>query len=302
MSDHRRTKVQLIEELRALRARVAEQERAEEALTKSEATLRSIHQAAPVGIGLVVGAERVLDWANERLARMTGYTREELGGMPARELYESREEYERVGRVKHADVRATGVGSVETRWRRKDGTVFDLLLSSARLTDDLEAGLVFTALDVTERKRFEDLLSRERDFSATVLDTVGSLVTVLDAEGRIVMFNRACREAGGFDFGEVKDRPFWEVFVPAEGRLGAQDIFEGMKSGDGPTSLVGPLLTKDRRKRIVAWTTTTLCRSDGSVRYVICAGTDITEQRRAERALRESERNYRRIFNATGEA
>ncbi len=48
-----------------------------------------------------------------------------------------------------------------------------------------------------ERKRGEEALKRERDFIAAVLQTAGALVVVLDTEGRIVRFNRACEQASG---------------------------------------------------------------------------------------------------------
>ncbi|MBN2171134.1 MAG: PAS domain S-box protein [Candidatus Krumholzibacteriota bacterium] len=131
----------------------AELQVSEAALREREATLRSVFRAAPIGIGLVDG-QRVLGWSNAALQRMTGYAGEELRGRPARLLYETDEEHARVGRVKHAQVREAGLGAVETRWRRKDGVVLDILLSSAAIDPGtMDAGLVFTAMDITERQR-----------------------------------------------------------------------------------------------------------------------------------------------------
>lgn len=90
---------------------------------------------------------------------MLGYAREELVGQSARLLYESDEEYQRVGREKYAEIRERGVGSVETRFRRKDGQVIDVLLSSAPLDPkDFSQGVTFTALDITTQKRAEAVL------------------------------------------------------------------------------------------------------------------------------------------------
>ncbi|MBI5570369.1 MAG: PAS domain S-box protein [Desulfomonile tiedjei] len=128
---------------------------AEEALRKSEATLRSLLQAAPVGIGQV-SANRTLGWTNQLLCTMLGYSREELAGQSARILYETEEEFLRVGREKHPDVIRHGTGSVETRFQRKDGSAFDVLLSSSAVVPgDLSHGMVFTAMDISERKRAE---------------------------------------------------------------------------------------------------------------------------------------------------
>ena len=131
-----------------------ERRRAEQALRESEASLRSIFRAAPVGIGMVT--DRVLRQVNDYICEMTGYSRNELVDQNARILYPTREEYERVGREKYVLIREQGTGSIETCWQRKDGKVIDVLLSSTPLDPaDWSIGVTFTALDITERKRAE---------------------------------------------------------------------------------------------------------------------------------------------------
>jgi len=136
---------------------VTEEKHAEEALRESEASLASIFRAAPVGIGLV--SDRVLIRVNERISEMTGYTAEELLGKNARILYPTDEDSEYVGTVKYSMIRERGTGTVETRWMRKDGTIRDILLSSTPLDpSDIGAGVMFTALDITDRKNSETQL------------------------------------------------------------------------------------------------------------------------------------------------
>jgi PAS domain S-box-containing protein len=131
-----------------------ERRRTEQALRESEASLRSIFRAAPVGIGMVT--DRVLRQVNDYICEMTGYSRNELVDQNARILYPTREEYERVGREKYVLIREQGTGSIETCWQRKDGKVIDVLLSSTPLDPaDWSIGVTFTALDITERKRAE---------------------------------------------------------------------------------------------------------------------------------------------------
>ena len=51
---------------------------------------------------------------------------------------------------------------------------------------------------------------------SAILDTVGALVVVLDPEGRIVRFNRACEQISGYSFDEVKEKYFWDLCVVPE--------------------------------------------------------------------------------------
>jgi PAS domain S-box-containing protein len=136
---------------------VTEQKQAEEALRASEASLASIFRAAPVGIGIV--SVRILLRVNDRICAMTGYSPDELIGKNSRILYPTDEDYEYVGTVKYALMREHGIGTVETRWRRKDGTIRDILLSSTPIDlSDIRSGVMFTALDITDRKNSKTML------------------------------------------------------------------------------------------------------------------------------------------------
>jgi PAS domain S-box-containing protein len=130
---------------------ITEQKLAEDALRASEASLAGIFRAAPVGIGIV--SDRILLRVNDRVCAMTGYSPDELMGKNARILYPTDEDYEYVGTVKYALMREQGIGTVETRWKRKDGTIREILLSSTPIDlSDIRRGVMFTALDITDRK------------------------------------------------------------------------------------------------------------------------------------------------------
>jgi two-component system cell cycle sensor histidine kinase/response regulator CckA len=134
---------------------VTEARRAEEALRASETRLKSIFRAAPVGIGLV--SERSILDVNDRVCEMVGYTREQLIGQSERILYPNDEEFEYVGREKYHQIAERGTGTVETCWARSDGEMIDVLLSSTPLDPDNQAaGVTFTALDITARRRAEE--------------------------------------------------------------------------------------------------------------------------------------------------
>jgi PAS domain S-box-containing protein len=117
---------------------------------------------------------RVFQEANEMLCHMTGYNRKELLGKSARMLYPTQEDYDYVGQEKYRQISEKGTGTVETRWKRKDGTVIDIILSSTRLDpDNLAKGVTFTALDITDRKQAgeelrEALVSLRKAFGATI--------------------------------------------------------------------------------------------------------------------------------------
>jgi PAS domain S-box-containing protein len=141
---------------------ITERELAAEELRRREASLNSIFKAAPIGVGLVIN--RVLKQVNDRICQMTGYSREELIDQSARILYPTDEDFDYVGREKYAQIAQKDTGTVETRWMRKDGEVMDVLLSSTAIDpNDLAAGVTFTALDITERKKADKKLRESEE-------------------------------------------------------------------------------------------------------------------------------------------
>lgn len=122
-----------------------------------ESMLSNFYKVAPLGVGVMV--ERKFVQFNERFCQMTGYSPEELADLDTRMLYFSDEEYESVGQQKNRQIKQSGIGMVETRFKRKDGSGIDVLLSSIPIDpDDVSKGLNTTALDISDRKRAEQML------------------------------------------------------------------------------------------------------------------------------------------------
>ena len=142
---------------------ITRMKKAESLIQQREQYLQSIFRAAPVGIGVVVDGH--FTGVNEKLCELTGYSEEEFLNQSSRMLYFSDDDYAHVGKVKYRDIHTQGTGTIETRWKCKDGSVKEILLSSTPMDDrDLKQGVTFTAMDITERKKAEmNLISKNRE-------------------------------------------------------------------------------------------------------------------------------------------
>ena len=148
---------ELLQANRQLKREIKNRKRVEKKLREREAYIKGILNAAPIGIGLV--NNRVIRWISDPMCAMLGYSEDELVGQSSRIAYESEEEYERVGSVKYSEIEKRGFGAVETRFKRKDGSVISVLLCSTAIDpEDFSKGAIFTALDITERKHAEKAL------------------------------------------------------------------------------------------------------------------------------------------------
>jgi PAS domain S-box-containing protein len=159
-----------------------------------------------------------------------------------------------------------------------------------RNDQDVIIALLGITRDVTERKLAEEVLKKERDFTNAVLDTVSSIVLILDRTGKIVRFNRCCEEVTGYKAQEVLGKYVWDILIPPEQSEGVKDVFRNLVAGMFPIRYENYWVAKDGSRRMIAWSNTALLGPDGAVEFVIPTGIDITERKRLEDQLRQSQR------------
>ncbi len=140
--------------------------------------------------------------------------------------------------------------------------------------------------DITDLKRTEEALQKERNVVSAILDTVGALVMVLDPEGRILRFNRACEQRTGYSFAEVQEKVIWELFGGEEEGAHFKALIEKTRSDQSPQEFEGCWVGRDGRQRLIAWSTTLLPGAGDAAPYIIASGIDVTQRRRAEAKFR----------------
>lgn len=243
---------------------------------------------------ITVDAEQRITLFNPAAERMFGCPAAEALGqsldrfIPARFREAHREHIRRFGSTNVTSRRMGALGQVIGL--RADGEEFPVEASISQL--DVEGQKLYTVIlrDITARVRDERVLQRERDFIAAVLDTAGALVVVLDREGRIRRFNRACERATGYTFEEVEGRPFWEFLLAPEDVEPVMAVFRELKGGVHTNKFENDWVTKDGGRRRIAWANTHLANSAGEVEYIIATGLDISDITQVQAQLRRTER------------
>ena len=140
--------------------------------------------------------------------------------------------------------------------------------------------------------RIGSSLSRS-EFTRAVLDTVGSMVIVLDRCGRICLFNHACERLTGYSAKEALGRPLWDFLLAQEERDSVKAALDDLRDGTIPNRHENYWVTKEGSRRWIAFTNTTLRDARGEVEYIISTGLDMTERRMIDEALRQSEQQFR---------
>ena len=142
-----------------------------------------------------------------------------------------------------------------------------------------------------------NLATRQSDMVAAVLETVGALVVVLDRDGRIVGFNRACEHLTGYAFDEVRGRVFFDMFLLPDEVEGVRTVFNQLSSGQFPNQHENFWVTRDGRHRRLVWSNTALPDDNGTVDLIIATGIDVTELRQSQRQIEQAKREWERTFD-----
>jgi PAS domain S-box-containing protein len=140
--------------------------------------------------------------------------------------------------------------------------------------------------DITELKQVQEALQEERNVVSAIFDILGALVIVLDRDGRIVRFNRACSQMTGYSVEESAAKFVWDLFVAPEDAEAFRDMFLGIRDNASRTEYESRWMTRDGKRRIVAWSAAVLPGTKQTPPYIIASGIDVTEQRRADAKFR----------------
>jgi PAS domain S-box-containing protein len=222
---------------------------------------------------------------NEAYCRMSGYSESELLNMHIADL-EALETHEMV--AEHMDsLILKGMDRFESKHRRKDGTVFDVEVSTLYRSGESDQCVCFLR-DITQQKIAQEALRKERDYAQHLLNTVQAIIVVLDREGRITLINPKGCHLLGYDASELIGRNWFEKVLPqSEAYENVYPVFLKIISGEiqGAEYFDNPVLTRNGELRHIAWHNTTMHDANGLIIGILSAGEDITDRKQLESQL-----------------
>jgi diguanylate cyclase (GGDEF)-like protein/PAS domain S-box-containing protein len=123
-----------------------------------------------------------------------------------------------------------------------------------------------------------------------VLDAAASLILVVDADGRLVRWNRACEALLGYSADELRAPNALLDLIPADERHLGEEAMRALQAGESPVRAEFHWRTQDGDLRLIEWSTTALTGPDGEITYMVGTGIDATDARQleAERAAAEA--------------
>ena len=170
----------------------------------------------------------------------------------------------------------------------------------ARDDDGKPVRMVGTNQDISLAKRVQLSLDELEGRCRAIVNTAGSIIIVIDADGRVQEWNPAAERIYGWPLEAVRGKDYAEWFLPESHREPVAAEIERMLAGGEETrNFENPIITRDGSERNVLWNATALRNREGTPWAILAIGQDITERRSFERsyqiAVNEKDRALARI-------
>ncbi len=266
--------------------------RQEGELRESEVRFRALVESAFEGI--VISDDGMILEANESFATMFGYELPEVVGLSPFEAT-TPESAELIMK----NIQSGFEKPYEITGVKKDGTTFDIEVVGKSCQFQGRSARITAFRDITEIKRAEETL-RESETKFRTLAETSAAATFIFEGTRFRYVNSATEALTGYDREELLAMNFWEVMHPNSRELIKERGLARQRGEDVPTRYEAELLTKDGEER---WADI----SAGIIEFegkpaVLGTAFDVTERKRAEDALRESETKFRTLADTVAAA
>ncbi|TAJ10509.1 MAG: PAS domain S-box protein [Nitrospirae bacterium] len=262
---------------------ITERKRVENALFRERLRLQSILESASDGIHVLDEAGNVV-LANRAFCEMLGYSAEEALRLNVAD-WEAQWTKEEL-RVRF--VQLTGMQRFETRHRRRDGTLLDVEVSATGLSVDGEKLIYAASRDITVRKALEWKAQEASERMATMIQSSPMAITVLDAEGRVQIWNPAAERIFGWSAEEVLGGPL--PTVPEERQDEHREFVTRVLADQAFTGLEVVRRRKDGSPVTISLSAASLRNKEGRITGVMGIMADVTERKQMERYAGRLER------------
>jgi PAS domain S-box-containing protein len=257
--------------------------RAEEALLESEERYRILLESGFDGI--FVHEDFRIVQLNDRLTEMTGYTRAELMGSRAFDVF-TPESQERIRQ--YIDSQATGYFEIELR--RRDGQIVDVESYGTSCRFQGRPARIVGLRDITERKRAREALQESEEKFRLLAETSSAAIIIYQG-GRFVYMNPAAESITGYGPDELLKMSPLDLIHPDFREMAENQIFLRLHAIERQSRYEVKILTKDGREKWMDNSSVLIVYKNEPASLVVAL--DITERKQAEEALQESEEKFR---------
>ncbi len=280
--------------LRSLRIAAARQEnllRAQQELALREQRMRETLEASPAGM-IVVNRDGRIELVNHQAERMFGLPREQLVGQCIDQLVPERVRGEHAANRAefHAHPTARAMGAGRELWaRRGDGSEFPVEIGLTPLQGASSGLVLASVIDISSRQEAEHALQESAERFRALADHIPQLAWMAAADGSITWYNQRWFDFTGTDFEDMAGWGWQRIHHPDHVARVTEKFRRHLQTGE-PWEDTFPLRGADGHYRWFLSRAFPIRDAEGRIRNWFGTNTDVTAQREAEEALRETDR------------
>ncbi len=285
-----------------LRSRV-ERKKAEEALRESEERFASIFRLSPMGIAIFNASDGRFFDVNDYFVEKTGYTRDEILGHTAFELNLYANQSEREQNLKQL-YENNLIENLEYKIRKKNGEIGYGLSSTTSITLGGKMHFISMVVDITQHKLAEEALRISEEKFRLIAENTADTIVILDLNLKLTYISPSIERLRGYTVEEAMEIPLNEILTPESFKKAAKAFDEQMTmelSGNADPNRITLLeLEENCKDGSTVWVelSALFLRDENHKPIgVLTVTRDITERRRNEELLRESERRFKELAN-----
>ena len=277
---------------------ISEKKRAENELRKQKEVFEKIFENIPVTISFI-GKDGRLELVNPEWERTLGWTLEEIRKQNPDLLAEFYPDPKYRQFVLQLISASTGEWS-DRKVRVRDGRVIDLAVAFVHLSDGTSVAI---GRDITERKRAEEALRRAAEFDEAALKSLGEGLYTMDTNGLVTSMNPAAEELFGWSFSEMRGKRMHDMThhhyrdgrpFPSSECIG----FQALTRGQPLKNYEDVFIRKDGTFFDVIYSIAPMRDAAGQITGQVVVFSDISERKRAEERLLESEARFRLVADS----
>jgi PAS domain S-box-containing protein len=278
---------------------ITERKKAEQAVIDSEERFRAIAQVSPVQISVSRASDGAILFTNPAYNEAFGFAEGELAGRKAPDLYWN--PADRLALINALKERGF-VNNYEVKVKRKDGMPFWVSASIREIRFGAEPAVLGASVNITDRRQAEIELRETRDYLDNLLNYANAPIIVWNPDFCITKFNRAFERLTGLSSNDAVGKNLGSLF-PLDMKEQAMAHIKRTLEGEYWETVEIPIVHVDGTVRTLLWNSANIYDSDGKkIIATIAQGQDITERKKAEQALHESQHdlNHAQAVAKTG--
>ena len=242
-------------------------------------------------------------FVNEMALKMLGYTKEELLGKNAHRIWHhtkvDKTHYPFEECTLHSYLIKGKSIRKEELFFKKDGTPFEVeVLQNPIIENKKVLGAVLSFHDITQKNRLKHEAEREHKLADLYVNTIGTIVMILNTQGNIEMINPAGCKILGAKKKELIGKNFIDNFLPKDIKSEIKDVFNTILLGNiaDVQEYTNKIIDTQGKEHLISWTNNYIKDENGHVTSVITSGIDITNEEELSQKLHEQEHLYKLTF------